>query len=297
MLTKALETLRVSKLIVQGIVEHPANRQHPARALGRFVGWQAWQRVTRRPLTVSAFDNMRLRVHPHSTSATNVLYNRLPDYAEMSFVRDVLRPGDGFLDVGANVGIYTLLAASCAGRGAALIAVEPGKNALLKLRENIALNALTNVSIHPVAVGAEVGEATMTTEQGTTNHIVATSQQSFDGQVVPIATLDIICRRQAPLLAKVDIEGFELEALRGASALLAQRRPAAWILESNHCAARYDTSRADLIAHIEAVGGTVHQYDPDRRELRNINSDDANIIAIIDSEVILQRLESRAKGD
>jgi hypothetical protein len=55
---------------------------------------------------------MHLRCYPHSTSASGVIYCGLPEWAEMRFLLDYLRPGEGFVDVGANIGTYSLLAAS-----------------------------------------------------------------------------------------------------------------------------------------------------------------------------------------
>ncbi|MEZ4441070.1 MAG: FkbM family methyltransferase [Polyangiaceae bacterium] len=288
MLSRAKQVLEVSRLIIEGIVEHPANRHGRARALGRFVGWQAWQRVAKKPITIDAFDGMKLRVHPHSTSATGVLYNRLPDFAEMSFLQRVLRPGDAFLDVGANVGIYTLFAASRIGRDGTIIAVEPGAEARERLEENVALNHLSGVRICGVAVGSSPGELVMSDDGTTTNHVLSASERS--GRRVEVATLDALCEGTSPIAAKMDIEGFELEALRGAGRLLADKRPAAWILESNHCAARYDVSRADLVGLIEGAGGSVHQYDPDTGRLRGVRDDDKNILAILDRETIDRRL-------
>ena len=92
------------------IFRHPANRDRRGRALALYFAWQLWQRAVRRPWTIRLGSTRRLRLHPHSVVAAFVLYYRVHDYEELSFVRAYLRPGDTFVDVGANVGVYSLWA-------------------------------------------------------------------------------------------------------------------------------------------------------------------------------------------
>ncbi|HEU4868343.1 MAG TPA: hypothetical protein VFV09_11510, partial [Actinomycetota bacterium] len=91
---------------------HPENRNRRARALAGYFGWQAWERTVRRPVTVKLTGGIKVRCHPHSPIASAVIYYGLADPAEMRFVLGYLQPGDTFVDVGANVGVYSLLAAS-----------------------------------------------------------------------------------------------------------------------------------------------------------------------------------------
>lgn len=278
--------------IVRGIVTHPANRGRRLPALARFVLWQAWQRLRGTPLTVPAFGRMRLRLHPHRPSASAVYYNRLPEWAEMSFVQAVLRRGDVFLDVGANVGVYTLLAASVLGPAARILAVEPDPRARALLRENVALNRLGGVSVHAAAVGAAPGFARMTAGLDAMNHVleVFPAAEAPAAGAVPLCTLDDICGDAAPFLAKMDVEGHELEALKGAGRLLQERRPAAWVLEANECGARYGVTPADLAAWIRARGGEVCAYEPEERRLLPARLSDGYLIAVFDRAAIAARL-------
>jgi Met-10+ like-protein len=84
--------------------------------------------------------------------ATGNIYCGLHEFAEMAFTLHLLRPGDLFADIGANVGSYTVLAAGVC--GARVVAVEPGPAAGAALAKNIALNRLGDrVSVAAVALG------------------------------------------------------------------------------------------------------------------------------------------------
>ena len=99
---------------VSYILRHPLNRGRPARALSRFIGWQVQSRLTS-PIAVPFVDGTRLLVSRGMTGATGNIYCGLTDFEEMAFVMHALRPDDLFLDVGANVGSYTVIAAGAAG--------------------------------------------------------------------------------------------------------------------------------------------------------------------------------------
>lgn len=70
----------------------------------------------------------------------------------------ILQSGDGFVDVGANVGFFTVIAARLVGTGGQVHAFEPETANMQRLRQNIALNELTNVELHEAAVGDHNGE-------------------------------------------------------------------------------------------------------------------------------------------
>jgi glycosyltransferase involved in cell wall biosynthesis len=71
----------VARDLVGHVLAHPTNRTAKARAIGRVVGWQIWQRATRRPWTTQRLPgNLRLRCYPHSSAASAVIYNAVPEH-------------------------------------------------------------------------------------------------------------------------------------------------------------------------------------------------------------------------
>jgi FkbM family methyltransferase len=136
----------------------------------------------------------------------------------MAFVLHFLRKGDLFFDVGANVGSYTILASAVC--GANTLAFEPDPGAVRALRKNIEANDIGDrVTVRTAALGSHEGGALLTTGRDTMNRIVR--EPGRETQTVPLTTLDLETRAACPKLLKIDIEGHEEEALRGAPSLLA----------------------------------------------------------------------------
>lgn len=224
---------RILRDTVRRIWTHRENRGRRRLALLKYLAWQVWQRVVRRPRTVRLTGATRIRCHPHSPVASAVVYYGLVDPAEMRFVLNYLRPGDEFIDAGANVGVYTLLA--CSVPGVRALALEPSTTAFARAAENLALNGFSHrVTLVQQAVGDRPGPARLTVGRDAMNALVPADAGEPTEPVI-VGTLDHLAAEhnlEAVALVKVDVEGWEVEALQGAAGLLKNRRPAL-IVEAN----------------------------------------------------------------
>lgn len=171
--------------------------------------------------------------HPHDHVTSLALYCGLYDSEEMRFLLAWLRPGDTFLDVGANVAPYSLLATTVPQVSA--VAFEPGTLAQRRARANIELNGLGDrLTLEAVAVSDTDGEAVLTADRWATN---ALADNRYPGRVerVRTVTLDTYAAGSdlgEVTLVKVDVEGHEMSVIRGASGLIHRYRPA-MIVEVN----------------------------------------------------------------
>ena len=164
--------------LIRFLVQHPLTRSDLPRALGRVARWQIESRL-RRQVVVPWIGGTRLLVKRGMTGATGNIYAGLHEFAEMAFVLHLLRAGDLFADIGANVGSYTVLAAGV--RGARVVAVEPGSAARAGLRANVDLNGLGDlVQVEGVALGAAQGRVAFTTGLDTTNHVLDGSDEPHE---------------------------------------------------------------------------------------------------------------------
>lgn len=153
---------------------------------------------------------------------------------EQLFWRELDLAGKVIWDVGAFEGLLTMYFAS---RGRTVIAFEPNPAVRRRLADNLSLNGLGNVRIRPVAVGSTPGELPMVVDPlmpGGGSLDSAIGEQTGAGNnaatrlMVPVVTLDQEMDRHPdalPDLLKLDIEGLELEALRGGGRLLSLARP------------------------------------------------------------------------
>jgi FkbM family methyltransferase len=138
-----------------------------------------------------------------------------------SLFEALIRPGDTVVDVGANLGFFTLLFSSLVGETGAVIACEPMPLALERLRRHLALNEAKNVTLHAVAVSSTNGEARFYLGPPEHTSISSLNPREHAAEVI------VSCRRLDDLLAgrhvdfiKIDVEGAEADVLEGAEETL-----------------------------------------------------------------------------
>ncbi|MEM9080743.1 MAG: FkbM family methyltransferase [Verrucomicrobiota bacterium] len=151
-------------------------------------------------------------------------------------MKTVLRPGDTFVDVGANIGLLTTLGAQLVGPQGKVLAIDPQPKILDDLREAITTNNLSQVTLAPVAVGEE--ETTLTLRVPVGNYGSASLrnqfERDFESYPVPVRIFrDLLLEHhcQTPRLVKLDVEGFEAEVIRGAGSLWQESPPPVVIFE------------------------------------------------------------------
>jgi FkbM family methyltransferase len=137
-------------------------------------------------------------------------------------------PEDGtFVDVGAHVGHYALRAA---GRCRHVIAVEANPGTAARLKQNIELNKITNISVHNFAAWDSEGYLTLSSQHGHnhdgTDNVMG---KGLQGAKVSAARLDMLLLEERVDLIKIDCEGSDLHVLRGLKGVLAKHRPRLFI--------------------------------------------------------------------
>jgi len=138
------------------------------------------------------------------TGATGNIYVGLHEFADMMFPLHFLRKGDLFLDIGANVGSYTVLASGVC--RAKTWTFEPDPDTIRHLRRNLGINSLDAlVKVHEFALGAEQGEISFTVGLDTLNRIAPANYE--DVRMVRLERLDNVIGGSHPIMIKVDVEG------------------------------------------------------------------------------------------
>ena len=143
-----------------------------------------------------------------------------------------LREAEVFVNVGANVGYYVCHARQL---GISVLAIEPLDQNVQILQRNLLANGWNDVEVHPVALGNHVGLEKLY-GGGTAASLVAgwAGANAAHYRVVPVTTLDHLLGdrfAEKRLLILIDVEGFELNVLRGASRQLARRPAPVWFVE------------------------------------------------------------------
>jgi len=159
------------------------------------------------------------------------------------FLRRTLRPGDTYVDVGANVGYYVVVAARRVGPSGRVVAFEPSPHMREFLIDNVQMSGdRGQVTVRPVAVADAPGRAVFGIPRGydvaaglgVTNMDDADDGIVVDQMEVPVVCLDDELAGQGPLaVIKIDVEGGEGAVLEGMRGLLAARRVRTIVLEVN----------------------------------------------------------------
>ncbi|MCB0396426.1 MAG: FkbM family methyltransferase [Flavobacteriales bacterium] len=275
--------------------EHPLTRGHSTSALFRFARWQVMSRLRER-LEVPFVGDSRLVVKKGMVGATGNIYVGLAEFPEMSFLLHVLRPGDLFVDAGANVGVFTVLASAVA--GADSVAFEPVPETFHWLEENVRVNKMTQkVRALNMGLGEESSTIHFTKNLDSVNHVVMNPVNTEDTIPVKVDRLDVSIAPRFPFLMKIDVEGFEYQVINGATRVMENPTLSAIIIELNGSGRRYGIEDKQIKERLEGYGFKPHYYEPLSRNLFSVDETwkGDNVIYIRNEEVVRDRIRSADK--
>jgi len=221
----------ISKLLyaLRSIWQEGSNQGQRWLRLSLFFGWQVWKRIIRKPITIQLFNGLYFKAYPDCDISAGALYMRIPDGKDIMFLRQHLGGGT-FIDVGANVGLVTMLIAD---RVQHAILFEPNPAAISRAKENLSLNFL-HFPIHPLALSDTVGSVEFENSGGvspcnrtvvgfkTSSPTILVRRVTFDSFLKDVVDQDSLAE---PITIKIDVEGHENEVLRGMRNFLIERRP------------------------------------------------------------------------
>jgi FkbM family methyltransferase len=191
---------------------------------------------------------------------------------QWKMVRRILRPGGVLIDVGANQGFYSILASRVVGRSGRVIAFEPAISERRKLRRNLALNRCRNVVVEALAVGSEEGTADFHLclgHQGSWSSLKKPAPDATEKSQrvhVQVTTLDAYASRVALEgvdIVKIDVEGGELNVLRGATNLIDRFQPVLLCELEDRRTRQWGYAASEILDFIRARGYEWYRLDVD----------------------------------
>jgi FkbM family methyltransferase len=218
--------LKNARYVLGSIWREPSNRHQRVKRLFLFSGWQFWKRAIRQPLVVRLFNGLRFRAYPDCQMSSAVMYARIPDSRDILYLRAHMGQGT-LIDVGANVGLVTLLLAD---QVQYAVLFEPNPVAAARARANLELNGL-RFEVQETALSDVTGTVEFEDEGGVSscNRTVVGFKTSAPTRTVPCIQLDRFLADHTlpyPISAvKIDVEGHENSVLRGMMDCLRQHRP------------------------------------------------------------------------
>jgi len=189
--------------------------------------------------------------------------------------KEVLRPGDTVVDIGANHGHFMLLAAALVGSRGSVHAFEPNPSEVERLRTLVDINALQHCRVHAVALGSEPSEMILNVLDDKSGLATLAGAKAIEGQRIT-GTARVLVKRgdeiladvRGPLLVKVDVEGFELEVLGGLECVLERHKPLVVMEVEPEWLKRAGATPQELFKLMEVHGYVSYHISTYRRFLR-----------------------------
>jgi FkbM family methyltransferase len=252
---------------IKYISNHPLTKNNKWSGFSRFIRWQLKAKAT--PQIINWVENLKLSVTKSMHGATGCIYVGLPEFKDMSFLLHFLKEQDFFMDIGANVGVYSLLASGH--NKCNSISIEPIPQTFQHLKNNIEINELNSmVNCINIGLSKQQEELYFTNDGDTVNHVV--DKKGSNTTTVKVDTLDNIFPQEvsSDSLLKIDVEGFEYNVLKGATNVLNNNNVKAIIIELNGCSERYGLNDGMVDELLVQNGFEKYDYDPYTRELSPI---------------------------
>lgn len=279
--------------LLRYVWNHPLNANGKFAALWRVFRWQIASRLMPGLIAMPYAEGTFLFATRGMTGATGNWYCGLHEVDEMAFVLHLLQPDEHFLDVGANVGSYSILAGGVA--RARVTTLEPIPATFAHLQRNVVLNGLDE-RVRCCQAGLSDAEGVLRFSVGldTVNHVLAEGED-LPGVDVLVMRLDDLVVEDVPILMKIDVEGHELAVLRGGGRTLRDARLLAVIMETNGSGKRYGIADDVLIAVMKECGFAPFGYDPFRRRLKDSARENGNTVFVRDREAVEERCRTARK--
>lgn len=278
---------------IKFIYNHPFNSKNKLNGLLQYFKWQIVCRINKHPIVYPYTEHSKLLMWKGLSGADGNFYCGLVEFDDMGFLLHFLRPEDLFIDIGANVGVYTILASG--EKKAKSISIEPIPVTFNHLTDNLSINQIQDkVTALNIGLDSKKGILKFTKSLDTVNHVAAEDEkETID---VEVSTLDTITSDKNPTLLKIDVEGFETEVLNGANETLNKKELKAIIIELNGSGERYGYDENKIYNQLTDHGFKPFSYDPINRELKQIPTyGDHNTIFIRDKEFVVDRIKNSRK--
>ena len=231
-MSRVTELVRGFKARWDFLSMHPAFRGAPMQTTLRLASWRT-RCLLRTAATVHLRrSGVRMFLPPNWRGVAKLIYAFRDDYEpELLYLERVLSPGKVFVDAGANFGIYTLLASKIVGEAGRVISFEPSSRVFPVLRRNISLNGFRNVLALPLALTDKPGRARLYYHSAVGCDSLgkdASFEQDAHTEEIVTESLDNVLKHTSVGrvdVIKMDVQGAEELALRGAKEIVASTRP------------------------------------------------------------------------
>ena len=278
------------------ILSHPLIKNKKWYGLINLIIWQIGARLLSKKVIIPWVEESKLIIGIGESGATGNIYTGLAEYEEMLFLLHALQSEDVFVDVGANIGVYTILASKVV--GARSISFEPIQNTFNKLEDQIKINRIDHlVMMENKGVGDKSETLFFTINNDTVNKVCLAGDVANTAEIKVIA-LDDVLRKDEKFFIKIDVEGFELKVIQGAKDILSSKNIIGLIIELNGSAEEFGSCNSEIHNTLLSYSFYPVSYDPISRsinKIENYNKNSGNTIYIKNIELLRLRCKKAPK--
>jgi len=270
---------------------HELTASRPRQALWRYVNTN-FHFLYKTQLTHKWVSGLKLSIQKGDAGLVGNIYYGLYEFRESLFLLHFLRREDFFLDVGANMGHFSVLTSGSIGNKS--ICVEPLNATFNRLQEQLAINELdTLVRAHNCGVSSDAGTLFLSNDKGVMNKIV--DKNYPHATTIEVKTIDQLVGTTSITAMKIDVEGYELQALKGAVKTLNSAALKIIIIELNGSGKNYNIEDDEISNFLVGCGFSPYRYLPFTRVLQSVDKYDKNqfnTIFLRDVDFINKRIAS-----
>jgi FkbM family methyltransferase len=236
---------------------YPLTKDEPLLALFRYFKFNIVTYFDNKKRVYKWVNGLRFYARKGEAGIVPNIYFKLFDYEDSMFLLDHLKEDDLFVDVGANVGHFSLLAAS---KKAKVIAIEPIPDTFRRLNENVVLNNFEKlINLLNIGVADKKGKLFFTSNSDVMNKV--SPNKTANTIEVEVTTLDDLLINLNPKLIKIDVEGFEKFVLEGATKIISSPTLSYLIIELNNFSENFNSNNDEIHNSIMQFGFLPVKYN------------------------------------
>lgn len=266
---------------------------------GRNILWQSFSAKCRgRVFALRWAPDIKLHIHPGNETCRALFVGGTFDPNELSWLETFLTGGMVFVDVGANLGIYTLFASRQVGSGGAVLALEPSSRDYNFLKANVESNGMTNVRAFRLGASNVSGERDLLIAEDAYSGHNTFGSFAYEGvesrgiETVCIETLDELLRREGLKrvdVIKIDVEGHELAVLEGAQATLRTFHPSLLVEIAERALIHQGFRGGDVLSYLRGLDYRIYRFGQETGLPEGFNGqtwpfDSENVLAVHSSQ-------------
>ena len=268
-----------SRWLARCVPPPPVLRPYPGWRLGTgeresgrlSIEWRrrVWNNAVSTPVLTTWLDGLNVYAYPGNETSRAIFVTGYYEPNEFFMLAQIFRPGMIFVDVGANMGLYTIFAARKIGERGTVLAIEPSTRECGRLLKNVQANSLLNVRLVRKAVSDSRSDVDLLVAEDRWSGHNTLGAFAYD---VPLATketvrterLDDIVLREGLShvdVVKLDVEGAELLALKGAAGILERFRPMVLLEVSDRALCHQGCNSAQIWDFCRQRGYQIFAFD------------------------------------